>query len=363
MTVPCQTSITTRSRVAATIVLLAAVLLPPTSVWAQTTRGIAGRQAPAWDVTQWINLPDGAIALNPSDFQGKVVYLYCFQSWCPGCHSRGFPTLQALIEHYQDNDDVAFVAVQTTFEGFSTNSPEAAWKTADRYDLKIPVGHSGGQDQRSKLMTRYRNGGTPWVVIIDKEGKVQFNDFHISMPKAVRMIDALESVPDNVGQHLVGTQLPDLKFERQIEAEDQGDPAKPKLTLYRWWTDGCRYCQQSLPAINTLRTKYATRGLQVVGVYHPKPPRPISDQDVRRAARDAGFKGKLAIDENWIQLNLAFDPATRQATSISLLVDQDGTIRFVHPGPVLFASDDPAHAQANNGYQQLESAIKAMLDD
>ena len=76
--------------------------------------------------------------------------------------------------------DVAFVAVQTVFEGFSSNTPEKAEATAERYGLKIPFGHSGKEGDPSPMMRRYRTGGTPWTILIDKKGVVRFNDFHIS---------------------------------------------------------------------------------------------------------------------------------------------------------------------------------------
>ena len=71
-------------------------------------------------------------------------------------HRHGFPTLLKLIDHYQDNDEVAFVAVQTPFEGFASNTVERAKQTADRYGLTIPVGHSGTAGQISPMMRRYR---------------------------------------------------------------------------------------------------------------------------------------------------------------------------------------------------------------
>jgi hypothetical protein len=40
-------------------------------------------------------------------------------------------------------------------------------------------------------MGRYRSGGTPWIVIIDKKGIVRFNGFHLSPAKAIRLIDQL----------------------------------------------------------------------------------------------------------------------------------------------------------------------------
>ena len=153
--------------------------------------GILGQTAPPLGVNQWFNLPGGRQSIDVTDLGGKVVYLYGFQSWCPGCHRYGFPTLQKLIQHYKGNEDVAFIAVQTVFEGFGTNTFDAAKHTADRYGLEIPVGHSGSPHQGSTVMRRYRTGGTPWTVIIDRKGIVRFNDFHIRPDSAVALIDRL----------------------------------------------------------------------------------------------------------------------------------------------------------------------------
>ena len=37
----------------------------------------------------------------------------------------------------------------------------------------------------------YRSGGTPWTIIIDTEGIVVYNQFHIEVEKAVVMINEL----------------------------------------------------------------------------------------------------------------------------------------------------------------------------
>jgi len=153
--------------------------------------GIRGRPAPSLQADRWYNLPRGKKSIDVTDYRGKVIYLYGFQSWCPGCHRYGFPTLTQLIGHYKGNDDVVFIAVQTTFEGYGMNTPERAKETADRYGLSIPVGHSGAPDQPSAVMRRYRTGGTPWTVIIDREGTVRFNDFHIQPATAVVLIDQI----------------------------------------------------------------------------------------------------------------------------------------------------------------------------
>ena len=155
-------------------------------------RGILNQKAPAWQVSEWFQLPLYKKSLDRKDFQGKVVYLYCFQSWCPGCHSHGFPTLQEVIKKYKDDSDVAIVAVQTTFEGFSYNSFRQAKEIAKKYYLDIPIGQSGRKGEYSKLMINYRTGGTPWTIIIDKEGIVRYNDFHIDSKVAIKLIADLK---------------------------------------------------------------------------------------------------------------------------------------------------------------------------
>jgi uncharacterized protein with von Willebrand factor type A (vWA) domain len=40
-------------------------------------------------------------------------------------------------------------------------------------------------------MRSYRTGGTPWTILIDPEGTVIFNDFHIDPARAVPAIRGL----------------------------------------------------------------------------------------------------------------------------------------------------------------------------
>jgi hypothetical protein len=164
------------------------------AVWAkQPARGLLGQQAPEWGVTQWLNLPADKNRLDIADFKGKVVYLYGFQALCSGCHKHGFPTLKEVIATFGDDPDVAIVAVQTAFEGYHANDIDAAKRTVKRYALNIPVGQSGHDGNPSPLMRRYRSGGTPWTVIIDRNGIIRFNDFHIDADAARHLIGTLKA--------------------------------------------------------------------------------------------------------------------------------------------------------------------------
>ncbi len=358
------------------LISLLAIILSITIFNASAQRaelGILGKPAPSWIVDNWTNLPADAESINVSDYRGKVIYLYCFQSWCPGCHKYGFPTLQKLIASYKNNKDVEFVAVQTTFEGYHTNTFESAQRTAKQYELNIPIGHSGTAGKRSQLMRDYRTGGTPWTIIIDQAGVVQYNDFHIKVAQATDLIDKLilneEKPVDNInstmplsrgGRDMIGKKF-DIS-ELQFTNENNAFKLAGKVSLIRWWTDTCPFCSASLPAIENLRETFAADAFQTLAVYHPKPPRAVETKDILSTAKTLGYTGDVAIDINWdVLTNNYLSTGDRSATSVSFILDQQGIVRFVHPGPEFQKSADLGKTQENKDYQDIKSAIEFLL--
>jgi len=320
----------------------------------ESPKGIPLQEAPSLDGVAWIKADDN---VTPAIEKGEVNYLFFFQSWCPGCHSHGFPTLKKMKQEFPE---VNFIAIQTVFEGFSTNTKKRAITAVNSFGLDIPIGHDGTAGKPSPLMRRYRAGGTPWTVIIDKKGVVRFNGFRLTVEQGKELLMMLEVEPSyeilptkRGGQELVGSKVEPLSF---------GAFDAP-LTLYRWWTDTCPYCEASLPALDSLREKYKERGLNVVGVYHPKPPsKNVSEKDVLEGAMSRDFHGKVVIDGDWSQLEKWWlGTGKRKATSVSFLVDVEGVVRFVHPGPVLFQSDKKENTQENRDFKLLDNAIDAIL--
>lgn len=154
--------------------------------------GIGGQKAPEWNVKDWVNGNGNKIEpIKLSDYKGKFKVIYCFQSWCPGCHSVGLPSLQAMTEALKDNDNVKFLAVQTVFEGASSNTYEKMLEVQKKYNLKIPFGQDNGDETTrniSNIMYNYRTGGTPWFIFIDQEDNVVFNDYHLNTDKAIEFL-------------------------------------------------------------------------------------------------------------------------------------------------------------------------------
>lgn len=179
---------------------------------------------------------------------------------------------------------------------------------------------------------------------------------------ALCMGDAVQTLPESRGgQELVGKKMPALAFDRWLHTE-AGKPldTKGSLTLYRWWTNECPFCKATLPGLEKFREKYGEKGLKVVAVYHPKPPRAVPDSLILDAAKSIGYRGPIAVDLDWSQQKKVY-PNNPGATSISILVDRDGIIRFVHPGPDYFPSDQKEQAQQDEDYQLMEKAIEQLL--
>jgi len=148
--------------------------------------GETGFEAPPWHAYAWANLGKGKAPTRAST-KGKVVIVHAFQSWCPGCHRRGFPVHKQLEDAFKGADDVVLLHIQTVFEGADQNTPERGPKETAKYGIKVPVGFDARVDgaSESQLMGRYGTGGTPWTIVIDREGIVRFNGFTPADAKAL----------------------------------------------------------------------------------------------------------------------------------------------------------------------------------
>jgi len=149
-------------------------------------------QAKEFEVNQWVDANGDAIApIRLADYNGNFKVIFCFQSWCPGCHSNGFPSLQKMYKALKGNDKIKFLAIQTVFEGFHKNTFEKMKEAQQQYQLKIPFGHDAGDDGKSgsNFMKNYQTGGTPWFVLIDENDTILFADFHINAEAAIEILN------------------------------------------------------------------------------------------------------------------------------------------------------------------------------
>jgi len=97
--------------------------------------------------------------------------------------------LKKLVDEFGvDHPKIAFAAIQTTFEGHSTNTIDELRPMQERYDTYIPYGHDEGVSSLPRsnpqhfpnTMFDYRTRGTPWLILISPERQVVFADHHVN---------------------------------------------------------------------------------------------------------------------------------------------------------------------------------------
>lgn len=156
------------------------------------TNGPTDWAPPELRVPYWIDA-DGneRPPLSLADLGPGHKVLYCFQHWCAGCHSMGFPTLQRLVEELTE-EGFGFAVVQTVFEGAEENTVERLRETQLRYELALPFGHDPALEGRPSVMEDYQTGGTPWFLILDPAGSLVFTGFHLDADKLIAAVKSAD---------------------------------------------------------------------------------------------------------------------------------------------------------------------------
>lgn len=99
--------------------------------------------------------------ISLSDFQGSVVFMNFFGTWCPPCGEE-MPSFETL---YQRNKDRNFVmlGIAGDPEGGKTVAP-----FVKKYGLSFPV----ALDPKNEVFQRYFVRNIPVTYLLDKQGKI-----------------------------------------------------------------------------------------------------------------------------------------------------------------------------------------------
>ena len=167
------------------------------------------------------------------------------------------------------------------------------------------------------------------------------------------------------GQELIGTPMRSWSELRWL-GSPPGD-LRGKVVLVRWWSDACPMCSGALPSLGRLYEEHQREGLVVVGIYHPKPPVPITPatlQLIQNAAKEHEARFPLATDADWTVLRRWWLAGGKHDyTSPSFLIDRQGIIRWVHRGGELHPSSDPAHKDCDRIYGELLTVLNTVLHE
>lgn len=123
---------------------------------------IAGKRAPAFRVTDLSGRP-----VTLDHFQGKVVLLNVWATWCAPCREE-MPSMQRLYQEMQGKDfEMVAVSVDDAVDGAVPK--DALDKFAAELGLSFPMYHST-PDSPDDIQKAYQTTGVPESFLIGKDG-------------------------------------------------------------------------------------------------------------------------------------------------------------------------------------------------
>jgi hypothetical protein len=133
-----------------------------------------------------------------------------------------------------------------------------------------------------------------------------------------------------------------------------------QVVVIRNFTDGCPFCATTVPALEQIHRDLPR--LVVLGVYHPKPPRPVTSAEAQGHARALGATFPVAVDPDWALVKSWWlDPTGAPWTSVTWVLDKKCRLRYVHPGGEYHAGGGPDHTRCRADDQQLRATLTRLL--
>jgi peroxiredoxin len=183
-----------------------------------------------------------------------------------------------------------------------------------------------------------------------------------------KSLASLRTMDRAAGNDRIGVAALPFQFDGWLNSAPLSlEDLRGQVVLVRWWTDTCPFCASSAPALRALHDQYSSKGMTVIGVFHPKAGRddPLDVARVQRAVESRQFVFPVAIDWEWRTRTLKdwwLTGPERPATSATFLLDKSGIIRFVHPG-MEYHDDDGAeeHAMCVDDMANIRAAIERLI--
>ena len=177
---------------------------------------------------------------------------------------------------------------------------------------------------------------------------------------------SLGAAAPRTGQEKIGLPAPSFGLKQWVNSPPLDvEDLRGKVVLVRWWTDTCELCAATAPALQHLQQEFGDKGLVVIGIFHPKPAGDWNVERVQRAVSKYQFTFPVALDGDWTALRRWWlDGANREYTSVSFILDKNGTIRYVHPGGEYHeANGSRQHAMCERDFNQIRSVIASLVSE
>jgi thiol-disulfide isomerase/thioredoxin len=159
------------------------------------TGTLVGNKAPALHF-KWIS---NGKETSLDDFKGKVVMIDFWATKCAPCISS-FPEIAALQEHYK-NSPVAIIGVTSIMGYFvdtpnkrtvnTANAPEKETALMPPYMKNMGMTWRVAFTEEDVMNVQYGVLAIPHVTILDKEGRVRYNNVSGTNEEKIKLIDSL----------------------------------------------------------------------------------------------------------------------------------------------------------------------------
>jgi len=106
-----------------------------------------------------------------ADYKGKVVVIDFWATWCGPC-KISFPGMQAAVNKYQEDKEVAFLFIDTWQREENYKELVENFITENNYTFHVLFDEM--KDRSKAITTAYGVKGIPHKVVIDKEGFIRF---------------------------------------------------------------------------------------------------------------------------------------------------------------------------------------------
>lgn len=185
----------------------------------------------------------------------------------------------------------------------------------------------------------------------------------ISPAEAIQRRGPIERGDDSDASVLIGTVPRDLPPIHWLDGVSRSlRSLADNVVVIRSFTNACPFCAATMPALEKIYSDYRDRGVLVLGIYHPKPPRAVPSADVARFSRSLGVTFPIGLDLEWQLVESWWLGRTEGTwTSVTWVLDRTGTIRYVHPGGEYHSDGGDDHERCREDEDALRRVIEQLL--